>query len=316
MNSSWVDIHIHGQNGLDVMSSDPEEVQELTIQLLKQGIVAFVPTLMTAPPSRMLQSLEVIKKIKGRELGAKILGVHLEGPFLNPKFRGVHPLKNISVMDPKQLKEWVKIGEGLIKIITLAPEIPGVLHQVAWLKDQGIVVSMGHSQATYQEAKQGKLQGAKSVTHLFNAMRPFHHREPGLIGLALEDQELYTELIADGVHLADKTVQFVLQWRPSSKIILVSDNCPLSLKPQGSYQWNHCSIQVHSDSSLRTRQGVLAASYLSLSQIIRRLLHLKIISSIQARQFAFHNPLCLLGIDEKIFFKKGKGKSVTASGMN
>ena len=198
-----IDIHIHGQGGLDVMSQDPRDILKLSSRLREQGVAGFLPTIISSPKKDILRTLENIKSVHGQEKGAKILGVHLEGPFLHPQRKGTHNLKYIRPMNLKEVKEWVAVGEGLVKLVTLAPELPGAEPVIRYLVKKGVRVSMGHSTAKWSEARLGKAFGAKSVTHLFNAMEPFHHREPGLVGFALYDRDLFTEVIADGVHLSD-----------------------------------------------------------------------------------------------------------------
>src|SRR6185436_4865318 len=219
-----IDIHFHGQAGFDVMSENPEDLLGLSLHLKKQGVAGFLATFVSTPKEEILAALETVKKVQGSEKGAKILGVHLEGPFLHPERKGAHNPRHLRPPDLAEIKEWIAAGEGIVKLVTIAPELPGAHDAVKFLVKKGVRVSMGHSTATFEQAAEAKKLGVKSVTHLFNAMNPLHHRATGLPGFALLDDDLYTEVIADGVHVSDEMVRLILRSRPAKKIILISDD--------------------------------------------------------------------------------------------
>ncbi|MGH2628844.1 MAG: N-acetylglucosamine-6-phosphate deacetylase, partial [Anaerolineales bacterium] len=192
MNQGLVDVHFHGQGGLDVMAEDPEDLLRLSLRVARRGVAGFLATFISSPRKDILAGLENVKKVKGREKGAKILGVHLEGPFLHPDRKGAHNPAYLRPPDLKEVREWVAAGEGLVKLVTLAPELPGMTDVIRFLVKKGVRVSMGHTTADSRQALAGKRLGARGVTHLFNAMNAMHHREPGLAGFALLDPDLYT----------------------------------------------------------------------------------------------------------------------------
>ena len=301
MKHGLVDIHIHGQAGLDVMSGDPEQLLELSLRLAKQGVAGFLATFVTASREKTIAALEAVKLALGRERGARILGVHLEGPFIHPERRGVHNPRHIRVPDAKEAREWVAAGEGLVRLVTLAPELPGASAVIRALDRKGVRVSMGHSAATYAQASAGRRAGARSVTHLFNAMNPVHHREPGLAGFALTDDEIYSELIADGVHVSDPMIGLVLRARPWRRVILISDGFFLTgLRGSAAGAFGGLQVRRFPDGSLRLGDGTLAGSNATLAQIVQRVLKLKLVPEAQVLAMASTNPLQMLGLSPDV----------------
>ena len=247
----FIDLHTHGIGSYDTRTADPRDILKMADLYGRAGTAAFVPTIYPGPLEEMRDNMEavrkamVVQKAKGKGQRAKtnsspithhsslILGVHLEGPFLNPVRAGA--LDRDSFMGPSlsSLKKLIEGYEDLIRLITIAPEMSGALSIIGRCVSAGITVSMGHSDATYRQAEEGKRAGASCVTHLFNAMRPLHHREPGLAGFGLLDGDVYVEIIADGAHLHRKTLELIFSAKRSDRIILVSDSVR-GAKPGGS----------------------------------------------------------------------------------
>jgi N-acetylglucosamine-6-phosphate deacetylase len=297
MQPGLVDIHIHGQAGLDVMSSDPDEILKLSLLLAKQGVAGFLPTFVSSPKEEFIAAIETVKKVQGRERGAKILGVHMEGPFLHPERKGAHNPRHLRPPDLREVREWIAAGEGLVKLVTIAPEIPGNPEIIRFLVKKGVRVSMGHTTATFEQAAEGKRIGARSVTHLFNAMNAVHHRAPGLAGFALLDSDLYTEAIADGVHLSDEMVKLILRCRPWKKVILISDGFFLTgLKTKGTFNLGGMRVRAFPDGSLRMLDGTLAGSNATLKDIVERVVKLGVLPRSQVLAMASTNPLEMLGL--------------------
>jgi N-acetylglucosamine-6-phosphate deacetylase len=291
------DIHFHGQGGLDVMSGDPDDLLKLSLRVAKQGVSGFLATYVSSPKADILAALERLKKVVGRERGAKILGVHLEGPFLHPERKGAHNPKHLRPPDVREAREWVAAGEGLVKLVTLAPELPGQDEVIRFLVRKGVRVSMGHTTADSAWARTGQRLGASSVTHLFNAMNPLHHREPGLVGYALGDRELYTELIGDGVHVSDAAAKLVLRLRPADKIILISDGFFLTGLPKGkTFTFGGVTVKSMPDRSLRLADGTLAGGNLTLRQIVDRIIRLDVLPAAKVVAMASTNPRRMLGL--------------------
>ena len=227
-----IDIHTHGLGGYDTVAATPEDLLTLACLHGSQGVEAIVPTIFSSSIDEMRRDIAAVKKAielqreEGPAAGAapaKILGVHLEGPFLNPARAGA--LDRASFL-PATVASWSRLVEGLgeiIRIVTIAPELTGATGLIGAMADMGIVVSMGHSDATWSEAEAGFQAGARGVTHVFNAMRGFHHREPGIAGFALTHPEVYVEVIADPYHLHEKTIELIFRVKNPGRIILVSD---------------------------------------------------------------------------------------------
>ena len=297
MRPGLVDIHIHGQAGLDVMSSDPDQVLKLSLRLAKQGVAGFLPTFVSSPREEFIAAIETVKKARGQERGAEILGVHMEGPFLHPGRKGAHNPRHLRPPDLREVREWIAAGEGLVKLVTIAPEIPGSAEIIRFLVKKGVQVSMGHTTATFEQAEAGKRLGARSVTHLFNAMNPVHHRATGLAGFALLDPDLYTEAIADGVHLSDETVKLILRCRPWRKVILISDGFFLTgMRTRGTFTLGGMRVRAFPDGSLRMLDGTLAGSNSTLAEIVERVVRLGVLPRSKVLAMASTNPLEMLGL--------------------
>ncbi len=292
-----VDIHFHGQAGFDVMSGNPEDLLGLSEHVRSHGVGGFLATFVSSPRKETVAALEAVKRVQGRERGARILGVHLEGPFLHPDRKGAHNPRHLRPPDLGEVKEWIAAGEGIVKLVTLAPELPGMGRIVRFLVDRGVRVSMGHSTATDVQARRGKELGATSVTHLFNAMNSVHHRAPGLAGLALVDRDLYTELIADGVHVSDAVVELVLRARPPDRVILISDGFFLTgLKRRGDFDLGGLKVRAFPDGSLRKLDGTLAGGNSTLPAIVDRVSALGVLPRSRIAAMASSNPLRMLGL--------------------
>jgi N-acetylglucosamine-6-phosphate deacetylase len=276
----YFDIHLHGISDTDTASESSESILRIARYQKSQGTDRIVLSVYPDEIGKMRKDMEVIgasgEKIREKNLNdcAQIAGLHLEGPFLNPKFCGA--LKKQSFLEPSVhlLKTLIDGYEGLIKMITIAPELSGAEHVIRACRDEGIAVSMGHSDATYSEAEAGKNAGATGITHLFNAMRPFHHREPGISGLGLSDDDMYVEIIADGVHLDLRTLRLVFRMKPENRIILVSD----AVKGRRA-----------GNSGVYTENGILAGSGVALKDEVAYLLK-NGIDPDRVRRAASENP--------------------------
>ncbi len=229
----FVDLHTHGIGKHDTRTDDPSAIIKIAELHFAAGTVAILPTIYPDAIPAMRRNIEAVRMAmdlqRSGSIGpphdaAQILGVHLEGPFLNPIRSGA--LDKGSLIKPhlSSLKELIDGYEDIIKIITIAPELPGALRIIERSRALGFRVNMGHSDATYKDALKGKEAGATGVTHIFNAMRPFHHREPGLAGLGLIDEDLFIEVIVDRFHLHPMTYELIFGRKRLDRILLVSDS--------------------------------------------------------------------------------------------
>lgn len=231
-----IDIHTHGIGGYDSRTTDVEHILKTAGIHGSYGVSQIIPTIYPATIKVMRENMEVVRKAMERQKDISdppspatprpsfIAGVHLEGPFLNISKCG--SLNAMTFLDPSEyhLKELVEGFEDMVKIITLAPELNGAVALIRKISDTGIIASMGHSDATYAEAEDGFNAGAKGVTHIFNAMRAFHHREPGLAGFGLMNQDIYIEVIADPHHLHPAMFEIIFKVKNNDKIIIISDS--------------------------------------------------------------------------------------------
>ncbi len=261
----FVDIHIHGAFGIDFMSCSAEEVVVLCDKLAKKGYEAFLPTTVTASPEAVLAAID---KLPSHPM---IKGFHLEGPFISDKYPGAQPQEYI-VPPPITMSDWDPVLEDArLRLITLAPELPHALELTTRLMSRGVIVSMGHTNATYEEARRGFEFGAAHTTHTFNAMRPFHHREAGLVGYALENHALSTELIYDRLHVVRESAALLVKCKPIDRIIAVSDGTMAAGMPAGQVveMWGlKCIV---GKGQVRLEDGTLAGSGITLLDAFRNL---------------------------------------------
>lgn len=229
----YTDLHTHGIGRYDTRTANAEDILRMAELYRKAGTTAFLPTIYPDSISEMRKNMAAVKaaiKLQNSGMGATvkqsaiILGVNLEGPFLNPARCGALGKEFFIKPNRTNLHKLIAGYEDIIKIITVAPEMPGALKIIERSSELGIRVNMGHSDATYRQASDGKRAGATGITHIFNAMRPFHHREPGLVGFGLLDEDIYIEVIADGVHLHPEVLRLIFSTKKHDRVILVSDS--------------------------------------------------------------------------------------------
>jgi N-acetylglucosamine-6-phosphate deacetylase len=261
----FVDIHIHGGFGIDFMSAKKKDLEYLCHRLAAKGYEAWLPTTVTA-------SCEDVKRaLKEMPTHDSVLGFHLEGPFISPKFSGAQP-KNFIVNAPIVASPWDEIlDDSRLRIVTLAPEIPGALEMTARLIDQGVIVSIGHTNATFDEARNGFEFGAAHATHTFNAMRPFHHREAGAVGYILDNPTLMAEIIYDRHHVCRQAADLLLNVKGADHVIAVSDATEASGLPHGTKLelWGQPVTVEHGQVTLA--DGSLAGSAITLAEAFRNL---------------------------------------------
>ena len=258
-----IDLQINGGLGLafpDLEREHLPQLQKICDYLWQQGIDGFLPTIVTTSVEKIERALSVIAQfITIQSQGAKVLGVHLEGPFLNPQKRGAHPEKYLLPLTIDNVKQVLENYSKLVKLITLAPELDPTGETISYLRSLNIIVSLGHSLATDAEAKQAFAQGATMVTHAFNAMPPLHHRQPGLLGEAIINADVYCGFIADGQHVSPTMLKLLLRASNYDKGILVSDAlAPIGL-PDGIYPWDERQINVKNGTA-RLFNGTLAGT--------------------------------------------------------
>jgi len=278
----FVDVHIHGAGGRDVMEGTREALEIVAANVAGRGTTSLVATTVTASEKETLASVAGIahfilntSQYPSRELAAEILGIHFEGPFISPARRGVHPAKWIAPPSPQLLAQILAEARGTAQILTLAPELPGALELIAEARRAGLVVSLGHTDATYEQAQAAIEAGASHAAHVFNAMRPFSHRETGVIGAVLTSPKVSAELIADGVHVDEAAMRMLVSLKTPERVILVSDGMSATGMPDGKYQLGMFEVKV-SGGVARNAEGKLAGSTLTLDRALRNMVALGI----------------------------------------
>jgi N-acetylglucosamine-6-phosphate deacetylase len=260
----FVDLQVNGFAGVDLMGADSDGYRRAGEALLETGVTAYLPTFISAPEDELLAALGGVPPEAG---GARVLGVHLEGPFLAPTRLGIHPPAARRDPDPALLERL--LGAGPVRLMTLAPELPGADELIDLLLLRGIAVSCGHTNATAEEATRAFDRGARTVTHLFNAMRPFRHRDPGLAGAALARDDVIVQIILDGIHLAQETARVVWQ-SAAGRVALVTDAVAGAGMGDGTYFLGGAEIEVR-DGAARGPGDVLAGSTLTMIEAVRNL---------------------------------------------
>jgi N-acetylglucosamine-6-phosphate deacetylase len=297
---AYVDIHIHGCAGHDVMEATPEALRAIGAYLASRGVGAYFPTTVTSPKEETMRSLAGLAAEIGRDTayrGATPLGIHLEGPFLSHQKRGVHTDALLEAPSITLFDRFWQAAEGKICLMTIAPELPGAADLIAHATALGVRCSMGHSDAMVCEAETGYLAGARSATHTFNAMRAIDHREPGLAAYVLDKRSLFAEIICDGIHVDPLMVRLFFRAKDKDRIILVTDGMSATGMPDGIYMLGDMKVEVHDGRC--TSDGTLAGSVLTLDHGVQNLMEFTGASLKTAAAAASRNPSQLMGIDDR-----------------
>ena len=309
----FVDVHIHGAGGHDVMEGTREALEIITATVAAHGTTSLVATTVTASEMETCDSVANIARFilnmsqyPARELSAEILGIHFEGPFISPARRGVHPAKWIVAPSTELLAHLLREARGTAQILTLAPELPGALELISKARQAGLVVSLGHTDATYEQALAAIEAGASHAAHVFNAMRPFSHRGTGVIGAVLTSSKVSAELIADGVHVDEAAMRMLVELKTPERVILVSDGISATGMPDGKYQLGTFEVKV-SGSVARNTEGKLAGSTLTLDRALRNMVALGVPLA-SALRMVTANPARQIGL--------GARKGVLAAGAD
>jgi N-acetylglucosamine-6-phosphate deacetylase len=280
----FVDLHIHGAGGHDVMEGNARALDRLTSTVARHGTTSIVATTVTAPIEDTCRSLEGIARyIRSHEtpdegaengkLAAEILGIHLEGPFISKARRGVHPADAIAKPSVEVLDQLLEAADGLVRIVTIAPELPGSIEFIEAAVAAKLVVGLGHTDADYDQARAAIQAGARHAVHFYNAMRPFTHRDPGIIGAVLTDPEVTAEIIADLVHVSGPAIQVLIGAKGFDTVLLVSDGVAATGMPDGNYRLGNFEVTLR-DGVCRNAEGKLAGSTLTLDRALRNVVAL------------------------------------------
>ncbi|MBX3027727.1 N-acetylglucosamine-6-phosphate deacetylase [bacterium] len=265
-----VDLHVHGAGGAMFEDADADGVRRIRGRLAAHGTTALLATIAALPPEPLRRAVATVTATMREEVGASLLGIHLEGPFLNPRRGGAQRADWMRPPSLAELDALHQVAEGHIRLLTLAPELPGALEVIRHARALGVAVSLGHSEATAAEVDAAIAAGATHVTHCFNAMPPLHHRAPGLLGVALADDRLRVELIADGVHVDRRALTLAMRSKPRGGWLLVSDGVAAVGQAPGPLRLFGADCVV-TDAVRRIDDGRLAGSSLTLAAAVRNL---------------------------------------------
>lgn len=306
LTSAFFDVHTHGAMGHDMMSASPADIREVQYFLARHGVAQYLPTTVTASVDSTLRSLESLANAIETEpepLQAQPRGIHLEGPFLSHVKRGVHPLSDLQEPSIELFERFWQAARGHISLMTIAPELRGAIELIVYATSLGVRCSMGHSNALASEAHAGIDAGACSATHTFNAMRGLGHREPGVLGVTLDSERLYAELICDGIHVAPEVVRLWLKCKGTERAILVTDAMSATGMSDGIYKLGEIDVEVADGRAmvagdLERGAHTLAGSVLTMDRAVANLQKFTDAPLADATRLASHNPAAMLGRPE------------------
>jgi N-acetylglucosamine-6-phosphate deacetylase len=293
-----IDLHIHGVSGKDVMDAHVDSLAVICNALATEGVTGFLATTMTADNAHIEAVMVAVNTLMPAKEGARILGVHLEGPFIAKDKIGSQLAKYTQLPNEALLQHWQEKAHGAIKLITLAPELPGMIAFIKHLHGKGILAAVGHTNATYDQTMTAIAAGCTQATHLFNAMRGLHQREPGAVSALLLAETVSAELIVDGIHLHPAVVALALRLKGKENILLVTDAMRAKCMGEGEYELGGQPVYVQSNRAILA-DGTLAGSTLRMPQAIKNMVHFSHCSLADAVYMASANPARVLGLSTR-----------------
>lgn len=294
----FIDIHNHGNSGYDFMDATEKAIDEITKFHFKNGVTSTLGTIITSSDENIEKAILNLRKYKNKEDRAQVLGIHLEGPFFNLLKKGAQPEKYIKDPYLEGMKKYNELAQGHLKMVSLAPELEGAIPLISYLRNENVVVAMAHSNATFDEAKKGVDYGINIATHLYNGMRGFTHREPGIVGVSLTDERVYCELINDRVHLHHGAVSIAIKMKGIDKIVLVSDAMRAAGLEDGEYELGGQKVYVK-EGAARLENGSLAGSTLNLRDAVFNMVRWMDVPIHDAVRMASLNPAKAIKIDDR-----------------
>ena len=297
---AFFDVHIHGSAGSDVMEGTSQAFATVGRFLARHGVGSYLPTTVTATIDATLKSLEGMSAQIDRETeGAKPRGIHIEGPFLSPHKKGAHPAHLLQTPSIELFDRMWQAAQGKIRLMTIAPEMPNALDLIRHATGLGVRVSLGHSNAEKAAARAGVEAGAVSATHTYNAMRQFDHRDPGLIGEVLSNDDLFAELICDGLHVHPDAVRIYWRSKGPDRAMLITDAMSAAGMPDGNYKLGELDVQVV-DGKCIIDENTLAGSTLTLDRAVRNFAEFTGASIDEVSRLASRNPARMIGLESEV----------------
>jgi N-acetylglucosamine-6-phosphate deacetylase len=318
----YIDLHVHGGAGHDVMQDDPSGRIAFEKAMAKHGVTSYLPTTVTASMDRILGALDRLGNVISAEetehthLGARPVAIHLEGPFISAAKCGVHPIEYLLAPTLEVFHKLWEASGGTLKIMTIAPELAGAPEIIREALQSGVYTCLGHSNATFDETKKGIAAGAVSATHTFNAMRALDHREPGILGAVLSSDRMMADVIVDGIHVAPAIVKLFLKAKGVENAILITDAISATGMPDGTYQLGPFQVEVHGERC--EYQGKLAGSVLTLDRAVRNVVSFAEWTLQQSIILTTRNPARMIRAEKKGVIAAGNDADIvllTADGQ-
>ena len=264
-----IDIHVHGALGIDTMQASHEDIHTIARYFASHGVTSYLPTTWSADEEQILAVLKTVETCPQPVDGAQHLGVHVEGPYLNPDYRGAQRIEMIRKPDPKEYRKW--FAEDIVRLATIAPEMEGSKEFIKEAINNQVEIAIGHSGASYEKVIEAADQGVRQITHMFNGMPGLHHRSPGTLGGCLAEDRLFAQIICDGIHIHPQMVKMAVRAKTPIRTILITDAICGSGLPDGEYQINGQEMRVV-DGVSRTLDGGLSGSTLTLDRAVKNTL--------------------------------------------
>lgn len=307
-----IDTHVHGTHGDDVMLSGADGIRRISARFPQYGTTAWLPSTISARHGELVDAIRwCVEAQKNPAEGAEIVGLHVEGPYINLKRKGAQPAEGVRDPDMGEVEELLQAAEGQMRVMTLAPELPGALELIRTLVARGVIASIGHTDATYDEALAGIQAGATHATHLFNAMRPLHHRDPGVIAACLNEPEVLAEVIPDGVHLDPRIVRLALRTKGPDRTALITDAFSATGLPDGEHTLGPHRVYVRGP-LCTLEDGTIAGSILTMERAVRNAMEFARVSLVDAVRMSSLIPARIAGCaDRKGSLEQGKDADVT-----
>jgi N-acetylglucosamine-6-phosphate deacetylase len=312
----FIDPHIHGCGGVDVMEGTWESLNAISQIVARHGTTAFLPTTVSAPAEILDRAVEKLGALMTKSFaGARPLGIHLEGPFISAAKRGIHKAAYVTVPDASKLERWIQSSSDWIRLLTVAPELEGIDAVTKMAKASQITVGMGHSNATLEEAHTACGRGICYAVHTFNAMRGFTHRDPGIVGEILSNDGIFAEIIADGIHVNPSVVRLFARAKQKAKVLLVTDAISATDMPDGRYVLGTDTVEVV-NGVCRDAEGRLAGSTLSQEVALRNFVEWTGWTLEDALLSVTVNPAKALGLDKKGVLEPGADADIAIMDRN
>ncbi len=265
-----IDVHVHGGGGFDLMSDDPEQIRGYARWVATRGVTGFLVSTSGRDHADIVRRLRAVAPAIGDSPGAaRVLGFHLEGPYINPVRKGAFPLRWLRAPSADEYRELFDASGGTVRQMTLAPELPGAHALIDAVLASGATVAIGHTNATYDEAMAAIDRGATHVTHCFNAMRPLEHRDPGVLGAVMTSDAVTAELIGDGAHVDFAVARVLIRAKGHDRVVLITDAMPLAGTAEGDGEWEGQPIRVEGGKAVRVSDGTIMGGVITLDQTVR-----------------------------------------------